>query len=103
MVVARTVGRIPGASGGEAFFSRRHWDDPLRAATALAGRIATQAPLAVRAATRALRLAQDQDGGGLEAALRREADVQASVYGSEDLKEGVMALKDRRRPAFSGE
>ena len=40
MVVARTVGRIPGASGGEAFFSRRHWDDPLRAAAEAAAEAA---------------------------------------------------------------
>lgn len=78
-------------------------ESPIDDAAALAGRIAKQAPLAVRAATRAVRLAQDQEGGGLEAALRREADVQASVYGSADLKEGVMALKERRRPEFTGE
>jgi enoyl-CoA hydratase/carnithine racemase len=36
------------------------------------------------------------------AALRREADAQAAAYGSADLREGVEALLDRRRPAFTG-
>ena len=41
--------------------------------------------------------------GGIEAALRREADAQGNVYGSEDLKEGVLALQERRKPDFKGQ
>ena len=52
-------------------------EDPLAAADEMATRIGRQAPLAVRAAVRAMRLAQEQNGGGLDAALRREADVTA--------------------------
>ena len=74
-------------------------DDPLDDALSLAGRVATQAPLAVRASVRAMRLVQEE---GLEAALRREADSQASAYGSADLAEGVTALKERRKPTFTG-
>ena len=34
--------------------------------------------------------------------LRREADVQAAVYGTADLREGVAALQERRKPTFTG-
>ena len=77
-------------------------DDPVADAMTMAAKIAKQAPLAVRASVRAMRLAQDQFGGGLEAALRREADSQAAVYGADDLREGVEALKERRKPTFKG-
>lgn len=40
------------------------------------------------------------DGFALQ--LRREADVQANVYGSADLREGVEALQERRNPTFTG-
>mmetsp|Transcript_10818 Transcript_10818/g.32270 ORF Transcript_10818/g.32270 Transcript_10818/m.32270 type:complete len:287 (+) Transcript_10818:158-1018(+) len=74
-------------------------EDPLSAASKLAGQIAKQAPLAVRASVRALRIVQDE---GLEAALRREADSQGVAYGSRDLLEGVNALRERRKPSFVG-
>ena len=68
----------------------------------LGEKIGKQAPLAVRAAVRATRISQDSFGGGIEAALRREADAQGNIYGSDDLKEGVLALMERRKAKFSG-
>jgi len=72
-------------------------EDPVTAALAMASRMASQAPLAVRTAVRTLRNRQDQ---GLEAALWREADAQAHCYASADLLEGLNALREKRPPQF---
>ena len=40
------------------------------------------------------------DGEPLQAALRREAECQAENYGSEDFKEGISAIKEKRKPNF---
>jgi len=63
----------------------------------LAARMAAQAPVAVRATVRTLRLGTED---GLERALWREADAQAQSYASADLAEGVDALLEKRRPSF---
>lgn len=63
----------------------------------LAGQIAAQAPVAVRATVLSLRQKQDQ---GLEAALLREADAQAHGYGTADCREGLAAVAEKRRPNF---
>jgi enoyl-CoA hydratase/carnithine racemase len=65
---------------------------------ALAARIASQAPVAVRSAVRSLRLGSDE---GLERALWREADAQSYCYSGPDLLEGVAAVAAKRRPAFT--
>ncbi len=93
---------IDGAEAAARGLVLRAVEDPLAEAMAVATKISRQAPLAVAAAVRAMRLAQDQSGGGLEAALRREADAQAAVYGSADLLEGVKALQERRPAVFEG-
>jgi enoyl-CoA hydratase len=72
-------------------------DDVLPRALDLAGRIAAQAPVAVRTATRTLRLAGDD---GLDRALWREADAQAQCYAGPDLAEGVAAVAAKRRPSW---
>jgi len=97
-----TGGTLTGSEAAEKGFLLRAVDDPVEDATKLAETIAKQAPLAVRAAVRATRISQDSYGGGLEAALRREADAQGNIYGSNDLKEGVEALQQRRKPEFQG-
>ena len=42
-----------------------------------------------------------QGDEGLESALWREADAQAQCYASEDLMEGLSAVRERRRPQFT--
>jgi len=73
-------------------------EETVEAAVALATRMASQGPLAVRTAVRSLRLGQDD---GLDRALWREADAQAEVWNSSDLTEGLDALVERRTPEFS--
>jgi enoyl-CoA hydratase/carnithine racemase len=63
----------------------------------LAQEIAACAPLAVAAAKRMVRAAVR----GGEAGAVAEACYQA-VYGSEDLREGLAAVKARRKPGFKG-
>jgi enoyl-CoA hydratase len=67
--------------------------DPREEATALAGEIAANAPLAVQAAKQLLR-----DGGGAGAA----AAVSVAALGSEDHARGVEAFRRREPPRFVG-
>lgn len=97
-----TGGLIDGVEAEKYGFVLRASEDCLGEAVRLGEKIGKQAPLAVRAAVRATRISQDSFGGGIEAALRREADAQGNIYGSEDLKEGVLALMERRKAEFSG-
>lgn len=66
-------------------------------ATAIARDIATQSGEAVRALKRSLEI----DREALRAALEREASAQAGSYASDDLREGLAALRERRPPRFS--
>lgn len=72
-------------------------DQAIDEAINLGNRISEQAPIAVRAATRSLRMKQDV---GLEQALWREADAQSYSYNSSDMQEGVDALIGRRPAEF---
>lgn len=65
----------------------------------LASTIAANAPVAVRHAKAALRLAQSSP---LDLVLAREAEGQAACFASRDLIEGVDAARSRRTPAFKG-
>ncbi len=69
-------------------------------ALALAGRVAAQAPAAVRATVRTLRRAQDGAAATLEQALRREADAQAHGYAGPDCREGIEAVAGKRAPQW---
>ncbi len=72
--------------------------DVLARAQAMAGQIARNAPLAVRALKASLGL----DPAALRAAMENEAFRQAESYGSEDLGEGLAAAVDRRTATFHG-
>jgi len=64
----------------------------------LAVRMASAAPVAVRTCVRSIRMAQDE---GLDRALWREADAQSQTYNTPDLKDGVEAVAEKRKPTFS--
>ena len=70
-----------------------------KAAMELAARIASQGPIAVRATVRSLRMKQDE---GLDKALWREADAQSYGYSTEDCREGIEAVAEKRKPNFIG-
>ncbi|KAJ3218359.1 hypothetical protein HDU67_005908 [Dinochytrium kinnereticum] len=63
----------------------------------IARRIATASPIAVRGATRSLRLTMDDN---MERALWREADAQGLAYGAGDMAEGLDALAEGREPVY---
>jgi enoyl-CoA hydratase/carnithine racemase len=73
-------------------------DAAIEQAVALAAKMARQAPVAVRATVRTLRMQVDD---GFERALWREADAQAQSYATADLAEGVEAVASKSAPAFS--
>ena len=80
--------------------SRMVTPEDLEATTyALAQQIAANAPLAVRHAKAALRLAETAP---LDTVLAREAQGQAVCFASGDLLEGVEAARARRPAAFQG-
>ena len=66
-------------------------------AIAVADAIAEASPVAVRTTTAMLRA---RGAGNLEAALEREASGQAITYAYDDLREGLDAVKNKRKPAF---
>lgn len=75
------------------------------AAGALARRVAARAPLAVKASKRGIRAVAEQRALDRFAAGHRVADfdmMAAETMGSDDLKEGLAALRERRRPDFKG-
>ncbi|RKO84507.1 ClpP/crotonase-like domain-containing protein, partial [Blyttiomyces helicus] len=73
--------------------------DDLHAETlALARRIASASPVAVRATLKTLRIAS---GTGIDAALQREADAQAVCYAMQDMQEGLQAIEGKREPMFA--
>jgi enoyl-CoA hydratase len=64
----------------------------------LAHEIASASPVVVRQ----LKATLAADAPDLDAALGREASCQAVNYGTEDLREGLAAGRDRRTPTFPG-
>jgi enoyl-CoA hydratase len=70
----------------------------LPTALKLAREIAAASPVVVRQ----LKATLAADEPDLDHALRREASCQAVNYGTEDLREGLAAGRDRRAPTFPG-
>jgi enoyl-CoA hydratase len=73
-------------------------DQVVPTALELAREIAGASPVVVRQ----LKATLAADAPDLDAALHREASCQAVNYGTEDLREGLAAGRDRRSPTFPG-
>jgi enoyl-CoA hydratase len=65
----------------------------------LANRIAEKSPIALRMAKEAVKLASRSN---LDEGLRREIDLFALCFSSEDKDEGVKAFLEKRKPEFKG-
>jgi enoyl-CoA hydratase len=65
----------------------------------LANRIAEKSPIALRMAKEAVKLASRSN---LDEGLRREVDLFALCFSSEDKDEGVNAFLEKRKPQFKG-
>jgi enoyl-CoA hydratase/carnithine racemase len=74
-------------------------DELLDVAQALARRMTTNAPLAVQAAKRALRLSRSGDGDGLRSYLDSRLD---ELLKSADHQESVAAFLEKRDPTYHG-
>jgi enoyl-CoA hydratase/carnithine racemase len=73
--------------------------DLMQAAGGLARTVAANAPLAVRAAKRAIRYGLRNP---LEAGLELEGHLQRMLYASADCQEGIVAFRERRSPRWAG-
>jgi len=71
----------------------------LARARGVAAEIATRAPLAVAAAKRAIRRGADQP---LDAGIALERHLFASLFATQDQKEGMRAFLDKRAPTWTG-
>jgi enoyl-CoA hydratase len=65
----------------------------------MAGRIADKGPIALRLAKEAVKLASRSN---LDEGLRREVDLFALCFATEDKDEGVRAFLEKRKPQFKG-
>jgi enoyl-CoA hydratase len=65
----------------------------------IANRIAEKSPVALRMAKEAVKLASRSN---LDEGLRREVDLFALCFSSEDKDEGVKAFLEKRKPVFTG-
>ena len=66
---------------------------------AMANRIAEKGPIALQLAKEAVKLASKSN---LDEGLRREVDLFALCFSTEDKNEGVSAFLEKRKPAFKG-
>jgi enoyl-CoA hydratase len=74
-------------------------DETLDAALALAATIAAKAPVAIRAAKEAVRLAEELP---LSAGLRHERRAFFALFATDDQTEGMSAFVEKRRPVWKG-
>ncbi|MGH7785078.1 MAG: enoyl-CoA hydratase/isomerase family protein, partial [Candidatus Binatia bacterium] len=65
----------------------------------LAEKIAEKAPIALRLSKEAVKFAARSN---LDEGLRREVDLFAICFSTEDKKEGVGAFLEKRKPVFTG-
>ncbi|MDQ3633483.1 MAG: enoyl-CoA hydratase-related protein [Acidobacteriota bacterium] len=65
----------------------------------LAGKIASKSPIALQMAKEAVKTASKSN---LDEGLRREVDLFAITFSSEDKEEGVSAFLEKRKPEFKG-
>jgi enoyl-CoA hydratase len=65
----------------------------------LAAKIAEKAPIALRLCKEAVKFASRS---GLDEGLKREVDLFAICFSTEDMKEGVSAFLEKRKPVFKG-
>ena len=65
----------------------------------LAEKIATKAPIALQLCKEAVKFASRSN---LDEGLRREVDLFAICFSTEDKQEGVSAFLEKRKPAFKG-
>jgi enoyl-CoA hydratase len=65
----------------------------------IAQRIAEKSPVALQLAKEAVKLASRSN---LDEGLRREVDLFALCFSTEDKNEGVSAFLEKRKPAFKG-
>jgi enoyl-CoA hydratase len=73
--------------------------EALKAAKAMAGQIAANAPVAVRSAKTAMNVARNTD---LANGIEHEGDLFALLFSTEDAREGLTAFSERRKPRFEG-
>jgi enoyl-CoA hydratase len=74
--------------------------EELRAKTMeMANKIAEKSPVALRMAKEAIKIASRSN---LDEGLRREVDLFAMCFTSEDKEEGVKAFLEKRKPVFKG-
>ena len=74
-------------------------EDALKGSLELAEEICKAAPVAVQTTLMALRR---QSALGLEESMKIDAKSQAETYKTQDLAEGVLSLKEKRSPQFTG-
>lgn len=74
-------------------------EELMDAALAMAGAIASKAPLAVRWANSAIKRGMEVD---LESGIAMEADLFGMCFATEDQKEGMHAFLERRKAEFRG-
>jgi enoyl-CoA hydratase/carnithine racemase len=74
-------------------------DDALQEALATAGKIAANAPLAVRQAKKSIHYGLQTD---LLTGYRFEIEAYNQLVGTEDRHEGVRAFNEKRKPRFQG-
>jgi enoyl-CoA hydratase/carnithine racemase len=73
--------------------------DILSEAKSLANEISQMAPLAIRACLKAVRLGLELS---LEDGLALETELFASLFATEDVREGTSAFLEKRSPVFKG-
>ena len=95
------TGRLLGAEEALALglVSRTAGDDFEAVVESLAADIAANGPVAIRLLKKTLRATFDRS---IEEAVAREASAQAETFATEDAREGISAMMERRTPSFSG-